>query len=68
MVLVVDADTTLASRFTETALREIEKGAGACGGVFYGEQGGGLLGVFPAGRGTTDIRGPCAGTAGGPGC
>jgi cellulose synthase/poly-beta-1,6-N-acetylglucosamine synthase-like glycosyltransferase len=46
VVLVVDADTTLAPGFIETALQEIEAGAGACGGVFYGEQGGGLMGIF----------------------
>jgi len=46
VVLVVDADTTVSHAFIETALREIEAGAGACGGVFYGEQGGGLLGIY----------------------
>jgi cellulose synthase/poly-beta-1,6-N-acetylglucosamine synthase-like glycosyltransferase len=46
VVLVVDADTTLSPGFIETALQEIEAGAGACGGVFYGEQGGGLMGIF----------------------
>lgn len=46
VVLVVDADTRLGPRFIEAALREIEAGAGACGGVFYGDEGGGLLGIF----------------------
>jgi biofilm PGA synthesis N-glycosyltransferase PgaC len=46
VVLVVDADTTLSPGFIETALQEIEAGAGACGGVFYGDQGGGLMGIF----------------------
>jgi biofilm PGA synthesis N-glycosyltransferase PgaC len=46
VVVVVDADTTIAPGFLEAAVREIEAGAGACGGVFYGEDGGGLLGVF----------------------
>lgn len=46
VVLVVDADTVLAPRFVEAALREIGRGAGACGGVFFGGGGGGLLGVF----------------------
>ena len=46
VVLVVDADTTLSPGFTEAALREIEAGAGACGGVFYGEPGGWLMGIF----------------------
>lgn len=46
VIMVVDADTTVSARFTETALKAIAKGAGACGGVFYGEPGGGLLGSF----------------------
>lgn len=46
VVLVVDADTTLVPGFLEAALRAISDGAGACGGVFYGEGGGGLLGTF----------------------
>lgn len=46
VILVVDADTRLGPRFVEAALREIEAGAGACGGVFYGDPGGGLLGIF----------------------
>ena len=46
VVLVVDADTAVSERFIETALNEVEEGAGACGGVFYGEPGGGLLGSF----------------------
>jgi poly-beta-1,6-N-acetyl-D-glucosamine synthase len=46
IVLVVDADTKLGPKFLESAIREIEAGAGACGGVFYGDEGGGLLGVF----------------------
>lgn len=46
IILVVDADTALVPRFLEVALREIAAGAGACGGVFYGEQGGGILGLF----------------------
>lgn len=46
VILVVDADTTIVPGFIEAALREIDAGAGACGGVFYGEDGGGLLGIF----------------------
>lgn len=46
IILVVDADTEIVPGFIAAAEREIRKGAGACGGVFYGEQGGGLLGVF----------------------
>jgi cellulose synthase/poly-beta-1,6-N-acetylglucosamine synthase-like glycosyltransferase len=46
IVVVVDADTRLGPLFMESAEREIEAGAGACGGVFFGEDGGGLLGIF----------------------
>jgi biofilm PGA synthesis N-glycosyltransferase PgaC len=46
VILVVDADTELGPNFIAAALREINAGAGACGGVFYGEDGGGLLGTF----------------------
>ena len=47
IVVVVDADTTLSPGFVAAAVREIEAGAGACGGVFYGEEGGALLGIIP---------------------
>lgn len=46
VVLVVDADTSLAPRFVQAAIRALDLGAGACGGVFYGDEGGGLLGIF----------------------
>lgn len=46
VVVVVDADTRLGPLFMQSAEREIDAGAGACGGVFYGEEGGGLLGIF----------------------
>lgn len=45
VVLVVDADTSLDPRFTQSAVRALDKGAGACGGVFYGAPGGALLGI-----------------------
>jgi cellulose synthase/poly-beta-1,6-N-acetylglucosamine synthase-like glycosyltransferase len=44
MIVVQDADTQLSPEFIETAARELENGAGACGGVFYGAPGSGLLG------------------------
>jgi len=44
MIVVQDADTQLARKFIETAARELDRGAGACGGVFYGAPGSGLLG------------------------
>jgi biofilm PGA synthesis N-glycosyltransferase PgaC len=46
MILVQDADTVLVPRFVAVARRELLRGAGACGGVFYGEPGGGLLGLL----------------------
>jgi poly-beta-1,6-N-acetyl-D-glucosamine synthase len=46
VILVVDADTKLDRGFIRAAEGEIAAGAGACGGVFYGDQGGGLLGIF----------------------
>lgn len=44
IILIQDGDTQLASGFIGAAVRELDAGAGACGGVFYGEAGGGLLG------------------------
>jgi biofilm PGA synthesis N-glycosyltransferase PgaC len=44
MIVVLDADTQLSERFIETAARELDNGAAACGGVFYGAPGSGLLG------------------------
>lgn len=44
MIVVQDADTQLSRRFIETAARELGNGAGACGGVFYGAPGSGVLG------------------------
>ncbi|WP_406445536.1 glycosyltransferase family 2 protein [Streptomyces sp. NBC_00631] len=46
LVLVQDADTTLASSFIASALEAIAQDVGAVGGIFYGERGGGLLGVL----------------------
>ena len=44
VIVVQDADTQLSQRFIETAAAELSNGAGACGGVFYGARGSGLLG------------------------
>lgn len=45
-VLVVDADTRLAPNFISSAVSALSDPAvGAVGGIFYGEQGAGLLGV-----------------------
>ena len=44
IVLVQDADTQLSPVFLASAAAELEVGVGACGGVFYGLPGGGLLG------------------------
>jgi cellulose synthase/poly-beta-1,6-N-acetylglucosamine synthase-like glycosyltransferase len=46
VVLVQDADTVLDPRFTETAMATFNRRVGAVGGVFYGEAGGGLLGLL----------------------
>ncbi|PWI16760.1 glycosyl transferase [Streptomyces sp. Act143] len=46
LLLVQDADTVLAPSFAETALTTFNRKVGAVGGVFYGEQGGGLLGLL----------------------
>ncbi|MGO9163325.1 MAG: glycosyltransferase [Streptosporangiaceae bacterium] len=46
MILVQDADTVLVPRFVSAARKVLLNGAGACGGVFYGEEGGGLLGLL----------------------
>lgn len=46
LLLVQDADTVLDPWFTETALATFNRKVGAVGGVFYGEQGGGLIGLL----------------------
>lgn len=47
-VLVMDADTMLATDFIETAVRQMtdDRALMAVGGQFYGEEGAGLIGVF----------------------
>nr|WP_237405196.1 glycosyltransferase family 2 protein [Streptomyces sp. SN-593] len=46
LVLVQDADTVLSPWFVQTAEGTFNRRVGAVGGVFYGEQGGGLLGLL----------------------
>jgi len=46
LLLVQDADTVLNPWFSETATATFNRKVGAVGGVFYGEQGGGLLGLL----------------------
>jgi len=46
LVLVQDADTVLNPWFVETAESTFNRKVGAVGGVFYGEEGGGLLGLL----------------------
>ncbi|MDH6625218.1 biofilm PGA synthesis N-glycosyltransferase PgaC [Streptomyces sp. LBL] len=45
LLLVQDADTVLNPSFAETAVATFNRRVGAVGGVFYGEQGGGFLGL-----------------------
>ncbi|MGH3584703.1 MAG: glycosyltransferase [Pseudonocardia sp.] len=44
LILVQDADTVLNPQFVEHAAAAMSRKVGAVGGVFYGEEGGGLLG------------------------
>ncbi|MER8030695.1 glycosyltransferase family 2 protein [Streptomyces bauhiniae] len=46
LVLIQDADTVLAPHFLEHAAAAMRRKVGAVGGVFYGEPGGGLLGLL----------------------
>ncbi|MEU3612739.1 glycosyltransferase family 2 protein [Streptomyces sp. NPDC006872] len=46
LLLVQDADTVLNPWFAETALATFNRKVGAVGGVFYGEDGGGFLGLL----------------------
>jgi cellulose synthase/poly-beta-1,6-N-acetylglucosamine synthase-like glycosyltransferase len=46
LLLVQDADTVLSPWFAETAIATFNRKVGAVGGVFYGEQGGGFLGLL----------------------
>ena len=47
-VMVMDADTTLDPGFLEAAVRRLsdDRALMAVGGLFYGEEGGGLIGLF----------------------
>ncbi|WP_256340375.1 glycosyltransferase family 2 protein [Streptomyces sp. 2231.1] len=46
LVLVQDADTTLVPSFLADAVEAMAEDVGAVGAIFYGEPGGGLLGVL----------------------
>jgi cellulose synthase/poly-beta-1,6-N-acetylglucosamine synthase-like glycosyltransferase len=46
LVMVMDADSTLDSKFLENASGYIARGYGACGGVFSGKTGGGFIGML----------------------
>ncbi|WP_404817570.1 glycosyltransferase family 2 protein [Streptomyces resistomycificus] len=46
LLLVQDADTVLNPWFAETARATFNRRVGAVGGVFYGEEGGGFLGLL----------------------
>ncbi|MFE9424036.1 glycosyltransferase [Kitasatospora sp. NPDC006697] len=46
LVLVQDADTTLWPGFLASAVAAMDETVGAVGGIFYGEPGGGLLGLL----------------------
>ncbi|WP_308117082.1 glycosyltransferase family 2 protein [Streptomyces guryensis] len=46
LLLVQDADTVLDPWFNETAMGTFNRKVGAVGGVFYGEEGGGFLGLL----------------------
>lgn len=48
LVMVTDADSTISPQFTATALNELRErpDAGAIGGVFHGDPGGGLVGAL----------------------
>lgn len=46
LVMVMDADSALDKKFLENAITYINKGYSACGGVFQGKLGGGIVGMF----------------------
>ncbi|MGW2188391.1 glycosyltransferase [Streptomyces sp. NPDC001719] len=46
LLLVQDSDTILQPTFIESAIGAMDDSVGAIGGVFYGESGGGLLGLL----------------------
>lgn len=46
LIMVMDADSALEEHFFERALEYINKGYSACGGVFLGKPGGGVVGMF----------------------
>lgn len=46
LILIQDADTVLNPGFAATAIEAMTGDVGAVGGIFFGEQGGGLLGLL----------------------
>lgn len=46
LLMVMDADSALDEKFLKNALKYIDKGYSACGGVFQGKPGGGIVGMF----------------------
>lgn len=46
LIMVMDADSCLSPNFLKNAAKYIEKGYSACGGVFQGKSGGGIVGMF----------------------
>lgn len=46
LIMVMDADSSLDENFLKNAIKYINQGYSACGGVFLGKPGGGLVGMF----------------------
>lgn len=46
LIMVMDADSCLDKDFCKTAISYINRGYSACGGVFQGKTGGGIVGMF----------------------
>jgi len=58
-ILIQDGGTTLLPRFAAVANAHLSPAAGAAGGVFCGELGGGVLGVFQRSAFARDARDIC---------
>lgn len=46
LIMVMDADSILNKKFIDCAVDHINQGYSACGGVFQGKPGGGIVGMF----------------------